>query len=417
MGMIDLNLHNDKILILSELFFYHRIFLNGEQIFLVQKCLDNLNEILEEFLPKNKVEIFSLYNTKIIKRIYRDFIPEDAVLFNSEEINNIQKGNIIKSRHSNENYFICFPIYNFYSEKSFVRINKEPSLPPLSGLKILRQINDNFQILEYPQNKEGNYYSIIIFGEDELNKEFIDSYLNFLYHVNIDDNFRLILKKNYTKDFIKIYYIIAFKENYKFICVNMGENINTEHLVQFLETLKNEKINLIVFNRLEMVSEPIFEFEEYEKYDIFFACPSISFNILKCLFLQKEIKFLDKLNLIFDNKADYNNIKEIILETAKFDKILTQKFVSCFFNCGCICDYHYHSYFSEINKGDKNLFFIYKITMEGFAYFHNIIIQERTNKFIDFSFIVNYLSKIPNELKEIENKKKMFLDGFYERQL
>ena len=97
MGMIDLNLHNDKKLILSELFFYHRIFLNGEQIFLDQKCLDNLNEILEEFRPKNKEEIFSLYNTKIIKRIYRDLIPEDAVLFNCEEINNIQKGNIIKS--------------------------------------------------------------------------------------------------------------------------------------------------------------------------------------------------------------------------------------------------------------------------------------------------------------------------------
>jgi hypothetical protein len=59
-----------------------------------------------------------------------------------------------------------------------------------------------FTLYEYPQSlkKENDYYSIILYGFEENNINFIDGFLNFLLDINDEDNYRF--KLEYEKKII-----------------------------------------------------------------------------------------------------------------------------------------------------------------------------------------------------------------------
>jgi hypothetical protein len=94
-----------------------------------------------------------------------------------------------------------------------------------------------------------------------------------------------------------------------------------------------------------------------------------------------------------DKKADEKLIKETILEMIKHDKLVRQKYNSCYLNYDCIYD---------IRK-NQDIFFKYAITMEGYQYFYNII-TDRKNTFINFSSLLKYLLMV----EEGENLDKYF---------
>ena len=246
---------------------------------------------------------------------------------------------------------------------------------------------------ENKKNIEKNFYTILIIGTEESNQKFINGFLNFLFGVNEDDKYRLVLESNYgeTENIFSSKIINSEKGNFVFFCINIGKK-NKLHLKSMIESFKDiekEVINLIVFNMYEASSEPEIQLNDSEKYDMFFVCPSISFDILKYKVLEKEFKIIEKIKLIKNDKADEKIIKEIIIEMIKHDELVRQKYISCYLNYDCIYD----------NTINKDIFFKYSITMEGYQYFYNVI-TTRKNKYIDFSSLIKFLLKIEEKEKE-----------------
>ena len=62
---------------LQSIFFHHKIYLNGEQIFLDEKCIENIKSILHD--PKNNNEnncvIINLTKLIIIRKIFEHKLP------------------------------------------------------------------------------------------------------------------------------------------------------------------------------------------------------------------------------------------------------------------------------------------------------------------------------------------------------
>ena len=409
------NLENKEKFIFANMFFYHRIYLNGKQIFLDDKCLGNLEKILDELIPKNIEELYSQIN---IKKLLGNILPEDSELLNP---NNNCEINFFLVSYLEDKYNKLFPIYNFFSPSSDFKITKETSLFKFCNLKKLDEC-EKFKILEYQPSKkfekdfqeymskkakdqkvEGkSFYSILIIGIYEMNKFFINGFLNFLFDVKDDDNYRLALELNNNEEkegFYGLKYINSEKGDFVFFCINVDKINNFEigNLIENFKYIEKETINIIIFNRYEADSEPDLEITESEKHEIFFACPSISFNILKYHILEKEFKFMDKFTLYKNNSADQNLIKETILQMVKCDEIVRQKFTSCNFN--------YDSIYNP--QKEKDIFFKYNITMEGYKYLYNII-TERKNSFIDFSSFIKFLTISKEKSDEIKNKEKIF---------
>ena len=73
---------------LYPIFFHHKIFLNGEQLFLDDNRIEKIKQILNDFHPASNYDILYLLNLEIIKKIYEDIIPKDAIFsFNFRNIN------------------------------------------------------------------------------------------------------------------------------------------------------------------------------------------------------------------------------------------------------------------------------------------------------------------------------------------
>lgn len=119
------NKWNEDKAILSQLFFHHRVYLNGKQIFLEPENFENFKQILDEYKPKNLEDIAKLYNPEIIRRIFGKLIPEDAIIINE----------------NNENgYLLRYNLY-FFSKSSYKEVKKEPSLFKPDGLKQLKNLS------------------------------------------------------------------------------------------------------------------------------------------------------------------------------------------------------------------------------------------------------------------------------------
>ena len=71
----------------SLMFFYHRIYLNGKQIFLKDENLENLGKNLDEIDIKSiENDLPKLFIDQNIRKIFGKLLPEDSELLNAEEI-------------------------------------------------------------------------------------------------------------------------------------------------------------------------------------------------------------------------------------------------------------------------------------------------------------------------------------------
>lgn len=50
------------------IFFHHKIFLNGEQLFLDDNRIEKIKQILNDFHPSSNYDILNLLNLKTIKK-------------------------------------------------------------------------------------------------------------------------------------------------------------------------------------------------------------------------------------------------------------------------------------------------------------------------------------------------------------
>ena len=372
--------------LVSNMLFYQRTYFNGEQIFLNKECIENLSRILDEIKPKDFNEIFEFYSLENIKKILGNLIPKDAELIN-------------RNLPSFDDF--GFPIINFYSQSSYKKINKKPSSFKYSDFKFFGE-NKKYKAFEYPSPKklEKDFYSILIIGRENCNRYFLNGFLNYLFDINEEDNFRLVLDtyKDKKENPFETFYISSKKGDFAFYSLN-SDNLeklksDEEELINFFKSIEKNSINLILINMYLVDNEPYIELNESEKSDIFFACPSLSFYVIQFHIFDKLFTISETLK---KRELDEKLMKAIILHIAKRDELIRLKFNSSNFN--------YDSIFS----GEKNMdiFFKYKITMEGFKNFYDIITKRKT-VFIDFSPIVKYLSSITEPSKDIKQKTNLF---------
>ena len=390
----------------AQIFFHHKIFLNGKQILLNKRCIENIKTILNNVHYTKYEEFSELFKLNIIRKIYEDIIPEDSVFLlndgeaNKEEENELTIFNFFPEEKLDATEINICSVINIFSRKLYFE-NSIKSSFNLSGFKILEK-NEKFSIIEYPEEKEEEgkeYFSILIFGSKIGNLLFINGFLNFLFDIKENDPYRIKLESSDIDDYsdysisIDTKFIHTKKGNFKFNCFNTSEewvfsDADIKLLINFLK--KEKKINIITINmnnsllldnNLGIIDKIVNSYEE-ELYNIFFVCPNRIHLHLKFLFLQKKIGLKDKLNAIeYLIKKDYFNeklIKETILQVAEADENLREYLISSSFDFESI--YRIHE--------SKNDLFSYNLTMESYSYFYNII-NKRKLKFVDFSFFIN----------------------------
>ena len=142
---------------ISSLFFYHRVYLNGEQILLEKESLERFCQTFED--------IKTFFKLENIRTIFD--IPLDAELLNQNEIPKDPLSPLI---------------FNFYSKNSNIRekTNRDfSSSINFSGLKLLNEC-EKYKLFAYPQKMEeelDEFFSVIILGTEEQNEYFINGFL------------------------------------------------------------------------------------------------------------------------------------------------------------------------------------------------------------------------------------------------
>ena len=165
------------------------------------------------------------------------------------------------------------------------------------------------------------------------------------------------------------------KGNFLFICINVDKSPKENDIIQFLEYIRNKEPNLILFNTIFNYPETNYEIDISEKNNTFFACPNVFYDYLKFSILRQKFESL-KSPESKDKIGPGILTKEDILQIAKSDESLRQKLVSC--------NFIYDSIFSK--EKNKDIFFKYQITMRGYEYFYDVLVN-RKNITIDFSLI------------------------------
>ena len=385
------------------IFFHHKIFVNGKQIFLNEQNIKKIKSFLNKFqLKANDTDDVSikLSNLKVLRNILGNSIHDnDIFLINDKEISKNEEENFsIWNYFPNKlDYFEMNSIINIYCPELYVDENIKTNFS-LSKYEVL-ETNEKFSVLKYSEQKfdNDNYYSILLIGKREVNELFINGFLNFLFNIKENDKYRLKLdtsNDDENNDFnIETRYIHFNKINFKFNLINMGKyyEFDNEKIKEFINFLKKEKkINIIVFNNYCVLQfnfsnydiiDKIIKAKDGEKTAVFFICRSTLHFDLKLLYLQKKIKLNDKLTEIY--VEDYNYIdeklmKETIIQVAEADEELRQYLISCNFD--------YSSLFNE--DKNKNIAYSYKVTMEGYEYFYNIL-KEREKAYVDFSLFTD----------------------------
>ena len=412
----------------EQIFFHHKIFLNGKQILLNKRCIENIKSILNDFHFTNEEEFYELIKLKIIRKIYEGTIPEDSVfLLNDREVtqeeeNELSINDYLPHEKLDPTDYNRCNIINIFSKRLYME-NETKSSFNISGYKILEK-NEKFSIIKYPEAKEEDrkyYFSILIFGRKEANLLFINGFLNFLFDIKDNDPYRFKLESfddddDYQTDYqtidTKVFH--TEKGNFKFNCVNTNENweFSDEKINLLIDFLKKEKnINIITINmnnslfldnNLDIIDK-IENSLEQELYDVFFVCPNRFHLHLKFSFLQKKIGLKDKLNVIqyISNKGYFNEqlIKDTIVQVAEADENLRDYLISSSFD--------FESIYNE-NKS-KNTLFSYNLTMEGYSYFYKIL-NDRKQKFVDISFFIrdnfNKIRKLYNSYNNYNMMKQ-----------
>ena len=106
--------------------------------------------------------------------------------------------------------------------------------------------------------KENDYYSIILYGFEENNINFIDGFLNFLLDINYEDNYRFKLEYEKKNNLIEHRYFQSKKGNFYFICINkkpVSEKEVEEIMLSEQEEILNFLINEKYFNHFISTNE------------------------------------------------------------------------------------------------------------------------------------------------------------------
>ena len=374
---------------LTTLFHSHHIYLNGKHIFLPKNESNNDNE---------KIENITL---KTIRNKLGNSIPEDTGFLEKDYEIDKEKEDEKNIDNCNINFGLFLFSKTLYNN-NWLEIKKNP----FTDLKILEK-KESYTIYEYPQKKEefNTFYTILIFGDKNSNEEFIDGFLNFLFDIKKEDDYRLKLEKyeNQKNNFIVEYYIHSNKGNVKFININY-KNIHSfyqKEIEQILELLKTEnKINLIIFNQFSI-------FLKYEKQIEFQETIGKIFNFIKgkekeldksCIFFVEPNEILIELKGFYYedkliNSQKLKNIKDII------NPEIMEESRNLFFSSILIPSVFF---LEDINK-NKIQYSIFIQTIEGYSHFYDCLIK-RANKFIDFSNIKSYLAFIKNEIRPLTDE-------------
>ena len=154
-----------------------------------------------------KEECLSDFRLKLVK-----LFPEDFIFLNSEiEINKDKESEIkLKEIKSPFDQIHLFSQTLYLNKEKQEKINLE-----FDKLKILEK-NNFFSIYEYPQSKENDntYYSIVLYGSKSENTIFINGFLNFLFNVELEDNYRFKLEsiENQNNNLIQVKILNHSKE-------------------------------------------------------------------------------------------------------------------------------------------------------------------------------------------------------------
>ena len=378
-----------------EMIFSTHVYINEKRLLLDKKLIEKFPQILEEIYRlldkidktendiKNElpIAIFSL-----IKETLRDLIPDDAILLNEEKV----KKNCENLLKGDYDIFVSFPDVIFFSQKLYYQEERKSKINffQYSDYKILEK-NENFILVEYPQKKENDYFSILILGNKEKNIKFVNGFLNFLFDIKEEDNIRLKIERKENENFIEIIYISSNKGSFKFNCINIEtESFKNEDIKQLLEFGKSENdINLIVLNQNEFSDLEYYAWGgkfDYKKY-IFFASPNPYLNNILfqlCILLKESEKNPQDFNII----DFYNDI------------------FSYYFDCDCI--------YSKTKNKEINI--LYKITMESYSSLLKIV-KEKNKITLNFSLIADICDIINNIIEK--KKDEITLNQKYKDEL
>ena len=176
-------------------------------------------------IPKIPLIAFSFNKLSLLRKILIKFFPDDFIFIiggkeiskKDEEIDLLREGNKKYSEGDEGDREI-----NIFSQKLYEKSKlKIKTTIQFDKLKILEK-KFFFTLYEYPQSlkKDNDYYSIILYGFEENNINFIDGFLNFLLDINDEDNYRFKLEYEKKNNLIEHRYFQSKKGNFYFICIN-----------------------------------------------------------------------------------------------------------------------------------------------------------------------------------------------------
>ena len=199
---------------------------------------------IPKFQLNYKEEFLSDFRLKLVK-----LFPEDFIFLHSEiEINKDKESEIkLKEITSPFDQIHLFSQTLYSNKEKQEKINLE-----FDKMKILEK-NNFFSIYEYPQSKENDntYYSIVLYGSKSENTIFINGFLNFLFNVELEDNYRFKLEsiENQNNNLIQVKNIKSFKGNFSFKCINK-EYLNENGIEEIYEFFNKEKsFNSFIINK------------------------------------------------------------------------------------------------------------------------------------------------------------------------
>ena len=325
----------------------------------------------------------------IIKQNSNSF-PKDTIIVSKDHEKKI---NEINENDKITDYFLPTIGIFFFSHELYSKSNEENIPLQNYNIKDYKLIENHlvFNLYEYPQNKDiKDYYELMIFGEKKDNFNFINGFLNFLLDIKKETKLRFMLKEE-KDDFIQEYYIQNNKGNFKFIFINSDfkEILSEKEFEQLLNVLKNEKINMLIFNKnFEYMKSryskgslyDIFpQMIKYNKNDLFFVNPNILCETLKGGKLPK-------------NKDKDENKK---LDPKQWEQLL-DNIDNTFFSEFIIPETIF-----EYNLTYLNICY-YLLSMKGYESFYEVLIKRGKKTLLEFDGCQNYLNKYVTHKKEIK---------------
>ena len=322
-----------------------------------------------------------------------------------------------KINRDNEDYYLCHDrkdgIFPYISKNFLSTIDFKSSKIILENLKSKSE-NDLIKMYEYPEIIEDNIkFSVVLMGDEYENKLFINGFLNFLFGVKYNDNYRLV-HEEYEKNnetFCKEIYIKSDFENFKFFCIDINIGPSKENIDKIISIL-NANINLVVLNYFDTGvrawQDMRIRIKNLERLDSFIQKLMKEKKKKKknCLFFLENFPFFDKIksNYINSKLNEEFNTKELTEEiNKKIVKMINEDFSFNFIN---------YNYFFKKDDKDNKLDEINNFAAGYFSFYKTLIKREKN--FVDFSSLINFFFFFKDKIELLEKlKEEIKLDKEY----